>query len=107
MESILIVVQLLVVLSMIVVILLQRSEGGGLGIGGGGGGGLVSVRGAANLLTRATAILAVMFFVTSISLAVLSTTRIEKRSILDDTAAAPTAPAAPQLPAQPGVPLSE
>jgi len=110
MESVLIVIQLLVVIAMIVVILLQRSEGGGLGIGGGQGGGLVSVRGTANLLTRTTAILATMFFVTSIALAVITVNRTEGTSILDQQTSAPageSAPAAPVLPAQPGVPLSE
>jgi preprotein translocase subunit SecG len=107
MESVLIVIQLLVVLTMIVVILLQRSEGGGLGMGGGQGGGLVSVRGTANLLTRATAILAAVFFVTSIALAVLSTNRTDSGSILDSAPAAPTAPVETEQPAQPGVPLSD
>ena len=107
MESVLIVVQLLVVLTMIVVILLQRSEGGGLGMGGGQGGGLVSVRGTANLLTRATAVLAAVFFMTSIALAILSTNRSETGSILDEAPATSTAPAKTEKPAQPGVPLSE
>lgn len=103
MEAIVLVVHLLVILSLIIVVLLQRSEGGGLGIGGGGGG-LVSVRGSANLLTRATAILAVAFFVTSLTLAILASTRMESRSIMDET---PAAPAAPAEPSQPGVPLSQ
>jgi preprotein translocase subunit SecG len=107
MESVLIVIQLLVVLTMIIVILLQRSEGGGLGMGGGQGGGLVSVRGTANLLTRATAILAAVFFVTSIALAILSTNRPETSSIMDAAPMAPTAPIETEQPAQPGVPLSD
>ncbi len=114
MQSVLIVIQLIVVVAMIVVILLQRSEGGGLGIGGGQGGGLVSVRGTANLLTRATAILATLFFITSIALAVLSTNNVKSRSILDGpattTPAEPAAPAVPEeepQPVEPGVPLSE
>ena len=110
MESVLLVIQLLVVLALIVVILLQRSEGGGLGMGGGQGGGLVSVRGTANLLTRATAILATAFFVTSIALAILASDGTERGSVLDGASPAspaPTAPAAPEQPAAPGVPLSE
>lgn len=107
MQTILIVIQLLVVLALIIVILLQRSEGGGLGMGGGQGGGLVSVRGTANLLTRTTAILAVAFFVTSISLAVLSTQQVGDRSILDNESTLPAVPAEQEQPAQPGVPLSE
>ena len=56
--------------SMTVLILLQRSEGGALGMGGGGGG-FVTGRAAANFLTKITAGLAAVFFVTSLSLGVL------------------------------------
>ncbi len=74
MQSVLVVIQLFVSISMIAVVLLQRSEGGALGMGGGGSGlgGLFSPRGAADTLTRTTAILAVMFFVTSLALTLLS-----------------------------------
>lgn len=74
MQSVLIVIQLFVSVAMIIAVLLQRSEGGALGMGGGGSGlgGLFSPRGAADTLTRTTAILAVMFFVASLSLTLLS-----------------------------------
>ena len=74
MQSVLVVIQLFVSIAMIGVVLLQRSEGGALGMGGGGSGlgGLFSPRGAADTLTRTTAILAVMFFVTSLALTLLS-----------------------------------
>ena len=65
METVLIVIHLMVVLALVGVVLLQRSEGGGLGIGGGSG--FMTARGAANALTRATAILAAAFFVTSLT----------------------------------------
>ena len=58
MERVLLVIHLMVALALVGVVLMQRSEGGGLGIGGGGLGGLMSVRGTANILTRATAVLA-------------------------------------------------
>ncbi|EIM29700.1 preprotein translocase subunit SecG [Microvirga lotononidis] len=105
MQTVLIIVHLVIVLALIGVVLLQRSEGGGMGLGGGGGGGGVSGfmtgRGQANALTRATAILAGLFFVTSIALTVMATTTRAPRSILDGAApAAPApgqqAPAAPQ-----------
>jgi len=60
------------VLSLVGVVLLQRSEGGALGMGGGGGGGLMSGRGAATALTRATTILAAIFFVSSLTLALVA-----------------------------------
>lgn len=71
MITILLVVYIMAVFSMIVIILLQRSEGGALGMGGGGGG-FVSGRGAANLLTRITAILAAVFFILALALGILS-----------------------------------
>ncbi len=67
----LLVVHGLLALALVGVILLQKSEGGGL-VGGGSGGGLVSARGAADLLTRSTAILATLFIVSSLGLAWLA-----------------------------------
>ena len=70
METVLIVIHLMIVLALVGVVLLQRSEGGGLGIGGGSG--FMTARGAANALTRATAILAAAFFVTSLGLSLIA-----------------------------------
>jgi preprotein translocase subunit SecG len=102
----LLVVHTLIALALVAVILLQRSEGGGLGIGGGTGGGLMTARGAANLLTRSTTVLASLFIVSSILLAVLAAGTNKAKPI--DTslakAAAPAVPAAPPAPA--GVPLA-
>lgn len=69
MTKVLLAIHLLVALALVAVVLLQRSEGGALGIGGGG---FMSGRGAANLLTRLTAILAAVFFATSIILTILA-----------------------------------
>lgn len=73
--TVVLVIQILVILAMIAAVLLQRSEGGALGMGGGGGGGgggLMSNRGVGSALTRATGILAGMFFVCSITLTILA-----------------------------------
>jgi preprotein translocase subunit SecG len=92
MQTVIIVVHLFIVLALIGVVLLQRSEGGlGLGGGGGGGGGFMTGRGQANALTRATAILASLFFVTSLALAWISSHGSAPRSILERNA--PGAPA--------------
>src|SRR5579872_6992695 len=69
-QSVLIVIHLMVVVALVAVVLLQRSEGGALGQGGGGG--FMTGRGQANALTRATGILAAIFFVTSLSLGILA-----------------------------------
>lgn len=83
METVLIVVHLMIVIALVIVVLLQRSEGGALGMGGGGsGGGFMSARGAANALTRTTAILATAFFATSIALGILS--GVEGGGVLDN-----------------------
>ncbi|MGO4728079.1 MULTISPECIES: preprotein translocase subunit SecG [unclassified Inquilinus] len=103
MQQVLLVIHVLIAISLIGVILIQRSEGGGLGIGGGGGG-LVSIRGQANLLTRATAGLAGAFMVTSIVLAIMAGTHRAGSAIVTEqpastqSAPASTAPAAPTVP---------
>lgn len=86
MDNVILVIHLLLALAIIGLVLLQRSEGGGLGIGGGGGGlgGLATPKGTANLLTRATAICAGLFFCTSLILGILAGSRSEgSKSILD------------------------
>jgi preprotein translocase subunit SecG len=92
MQHVIIVIHLMLVLALIGVVLLQRSEGGGLGIGSGGGGGFMTSRGTANVLTRATAILAGLFFVTSLILSILAGMNRAPTSILQGGPAAPTAP---------------
>lgn len=82
MQTVVIVIHLMVVLAMIGVVLLQRSEGGGLGIGSAGG--FLTNRGTANVLTRTTAILAGVFFVTSLILSITAGWDRKPRSILQD-----------------------
>jgi preprotein translocase subunit SecG len=65
------VLQALVAAVMIGVILMQKSEGGGLGVGGSPGG-MLSARGAADFMTRATTILACLFVGLSIVLAAMA-----------------------------------
>lgn len=81
MQTVLIVVHLMIVLALVGVVLIQRSEGGGLGIGGGSG--FMSARGTANALTRTTAILAVLFFITSLGLGILARYGAKPTDILD------------------------
>ncbi len=80
MTTVLLVIHLMITVALVGVVLMQRSEGGALGIGGGGDG-FMSGRGAANLLTRTTAILAAVFFVTSLLLAMLAGMRSSPTSI--------------------------
>ena len=93
MQHVIIVIHLMLVLALIGVVLLQRSEGGGLGIGSAGG--FMTSRGTANVLTRATAILAGLFFVTSLMLSILAGISRKPTSILQVGQSAPTAPGEP------------
>lgn len=81
MQSVLLTIHLIACLALIVAVMLQRSEGGALGMGGGGTGGLISGRGAAGVLVKATMGLAAVFFITSVTM-----TRLNNES-----ASAPTA----------------
>jgi preprotein translocase subunit SecG len=109
METILLVIHLVLAVALIGVVLLQKSEGGGLGIGGGGGGGgmsgFMTGRGSANLLTRATAILAACFMVTSLGLAWLVSGPREPASIFDTPAAVTEEPAEAQPLQEPAAPV--
>ncbi len=80
MQHVVIVIHLMLVMALIGVVLLQKSEGGGLGIGGGGG--FMTSRGTANVLTRATAVLAGLFFLTSLVLSMLAGYSRKPTSIL-------------------------
>ncbi len=97
------VVQAVIAALLVWVILMQKSEGGGLGVGGSPSG-LMSARGAADFLTRATTILATVFVLLSIALAALAV-RTNSAKTIDDTlnrTAAPiTSTSATQAPVDP------
>jgi preprotein translocase subunit SecG len=92
MQTVVIVIHLMVVIGLIGLVLLQKSEGGGLGMGGGGG--FLTSRGTSNVLTRTTAILAAVFFATSLALSILAGWGRHPSSILPSSAPAhqPTQP---------------
>ena len=116
----LMVVQALIGAALVGVILVQKSEGGGLGVGGSPSG-LMSARGAADFLTRSTAVLATLFVVVAIVLAALAVkqgagesvdTSLQRALPADPLGAAaqpkavPAAPAATPAPTVPADPLA-
>ena len=114
MQALLVVAELVIAVALIIFVLLQRSEGGALGMGGGGSGlgGLFSPRGAADTLTRTTAILAALFFLTCIALNLLSLKGRNETSLLDSgavggvsTQTAPRQKPPAQAPRIPSVPI--
>ena len=98
MQTVVIVVHLMIVAVLIATVLLQKSEGGGLGMGGGAG--FMSSRGTANLLSRATAILAAGFFITSLFLNWLASYNRAPTSIIS-TPASQSQPAGGATPIAP------
>ena len=99
MSSVILVVHLFFALSIIGLVLLQRSEGGGLGIGGSGGGlgGFATPQGTANILTRATAICATGFFITSLTLGAIAGHHRASTGILDTLDAPAATSSAPKV----------
>jgi preprotein translocase subunit SecG len=115
--KILIVLHVLLALAIIGLVLLQHGRGAdmGSGFGGGSSGSLFGASGSANFLSRTTAVLATIFFLSSLGLAYLATSRgpQDSGSLIDRVApgkAQPEKPAAadaqkppaPPAPAQPG-----
>ena len=111
MKDILLVIHMLTAVGIVTLVLLQQGKGAdaGAAFGGGGGGGgsqsLFGARGAATFLSRATAVLAVIFFSTSLGLAVVYSRQSsdQGRSITEQVEPAPVAPIT-QVPAEPGAP---
>ena len=93
MQTALLIFHIVLAVIMIGLVLIQKSEGGALGMGGGGGG-FMSTRGSANLLTRTTAVLATLFFASTLGLALVFKGAQAPKSLLDTPVSAPvSAPA--------------
>lgn len=103
MTTVVLVFHIILAIAMVGIILLQKNEGGGLGMGSGTMGGLMTSRGTANLLTRTTAILAGLFFLTTLLLAILFKGAHKAHSILDHPDATKPAIEVPVEPAPPVV----
>jgi preprotein translocase subunit SecG len=101
MFSITLTVHILVGLAVIGLVLLQHGKGADMGaaFGGGASGSLFGATGSANFLSRTTAILATLFFITSLTLAYIASNRPAKAggSVMD--AVKVEAPAVPTVPA--------
>ena len=96
-------VQILAALGMIGLILVQHGKGADMGaaFGGGSSGSLFGASGSANFLSRATAAMATLFFVTTLALAYLGNSRpASVGSVLESAPAAASVPAVPAEPAK-------
>lgn len=100
--NIVLVIQLLAALAMIGLVLVQHGKGADMGaaFGSGSSGSLFGATGSANFLSRSTAVLATVFFVSTLVLAYLSNARTSTvGSVLENTTV--TTPAAPAVPPTP------
>jgi preprotein translocase subunit SecG len=105
METLVWVVHVIVAVSVIALVLLQHGKGADMGaaFGSGSSGSLFGATGSANFLSRSTAILATLFFLTSLGLAYFGLQQHKPVSVMDRAAvpASKTQPAAPaQAPSQ-------
>ena len=85
MQQALLILHVLVCIGVVVLVLLQQGRGAdtGAAFGGGSSGSMFGSRGPTTFLTRATTILVFIFFITSLSLAWLSTLNVERRSVIE------------------------
>ena len=81
-QTILLVTMILISVAMIAIVLLQKSEGGALGMGGGPSG-FMTARGAGNLLTKATWVLGLLFFLCAIGLTIAGNYARGSQSVID------------------------
>jgi preprotein translocase subunit SecG len=98
--TLLLIIEILVSIMLVIVVLLQRSEGGALGMGGGPSG-FMTARGAGDLLTRTTWILAAIFFSLILALTLLSGRDRAGSSVVDRLKVDAINPATLQQPTQP------
>ena len=96
MENFILVLNIILAVLLVVIILLQRSEGGALGLGASQES-FVSSRSAGNILTKATAIIATLFIITSISLTIMALEKISTSSVLEKVEEKQD-PSEPQIP---------
>ena len=117
-QTIVLIAHVGVALLIIGLVLLQRGKGAdaGTGFGSGASGTVFGARGSATFFSRATGVLATLFFVTSLALAYLSTERTAPSSLLESApvpqstsqpAPATSPPASNELPTLPSEPVPD
>ena len=82
MENFILIINIVLAILLVIIILLQKSEGGALGIGASQDS-FISSRSAGNILTKATAVIATFFIITSISLTIIGQKEISTSSVLE------------------------
>lgn len=103
MFKVLLVIHVMISIALIVIVLVQRTSSDGMGLSGSSSSNnFLSGRMAANFMTRATALLATAFILTSLGLGIITTrNHTTGSSLLDKIQSAPVAPT-PAAPATSG-----
>ena len=96
MENFILAVNIILAILLVIIILLQKSEGGALGIGASQES-FITSRSASNFLTKATAVIATLFIITSISLTIIAKKEIPTSSVLEKVEEKQD-PSEPQIP---------
>ena len=109
MSIILIIIHIIVCIALIMIVLLQTGKGADMGAAFGGGSSqtLFGSTGASTFLSKATTAAAIIFMLTSLTLAYFSSHRFGDQSIVTDTPAPVEAQAAPGTPPPPATGNSE
>lgn len=106
MHTLILTIHILLALFLVGLVLLQRSEGGALGgLGGATGASFMTGRAVGNMLTKTTAIVAILFAITALALGIMARRDVQPASVLD-VPVAQTAPAPAPTPAPASVPAS-
>ncbi len=103
--NIILAIHVIAAIGVILLVLLQHGKGADMGaaFGGGSAGSLFGATGSANFLSRVTAVLATVFFLTSLSMTYIATSKPKGGGggVMDAVSGAPKAPAAPAVPGIP------
>ena len=97
MDNFILILNIILAILLIAVVLLQKSEGGALGLGVSQDS-FISSRSASNFLTKATAIIATLFIITSISLTIMAKKEFPSSSVLEKIEEEKKDPSEPQIP---------
>lgn len=111
METVILIVHVLAAVGLVALILLQQGKGADMGaaFGSGASSTVFGSQGSASFLTRGTAILATIFFITSLSLAYFTNQGVSRKSVTDSVvekvdSEAPVAEDMPSVPTAPSAP---
>jgi len=108
METLILVVHVLVAVAMIALVLLQQGKGAEMGASFGAGASqtVFGAAGAAGFLVKLTAVLAAVFFVTSLALAVYARKQAVGVGLIPEVPAEQVAPASGDVPVAPAAPAA-